>query len=101
MDSYSGSEPRLFISFHLDNEFNDQPLQLNAEEERMETSESFVTASPHAGSPTLSSDQGCNQKEATLQTDTLARSETATEMDFTIIPEGSQAKESEQVQEKT
>ena len=100
MDSYSGSEPRLFISFRLDNEFNDQPLQLNAEEERMETSESFVTASSHAENPTLSSDQNCNQKVATLETDTQARSETVTEMDITIIPEGSQAKETEQVQEK-
>ena len=73
---------------------------MNAEEERMETSESFVTASSHAENPTLSSDQNCNQKEATLETDTQARSETVTEMDIIIIPEGSQAKETEQVQEK-
>ena len=59
MDSYSGSEPRLFISFRLDNEFNGQPLQLSAAEERMETNESFVTASSssHVENPTLSSDR--------------------------------------------
>ena len=31
MDSYSGSEPRLLISFRLGNETNGQPLQLNDE----------------------------------------------------------------------
>ena len=41
MDLYSGSQPRLFISFRLDNESNGQPIQLNTEgEERMDTSES-------------------------------------------------------------
>ena len=44
MDSYSGSEPRLFISFRLGNEQTDQPSQPSTEEERMETNESFVTA---------------------------------------------------------
>ena len=44
MDSYSGSEPRLFISFRLGNEQTDQPSQASTEEERMETNESFVTA---------------------------------------------------------
>ena len=45
MDSYSGSEPRLFISFRLGDESNGQPLQLVAEEEKMDTTDSFVTAS--------------------------------------------------------
>ena len=44
MDSYSGSELRLFISFRLGNEHTDQPSQPSTEEERMETNESFVTA---------------------------------------------------------
>ena len=43
MDSYSGSEPRLFISFRLGIELNGQPTQ-SLVEERMDTSESFVTA---------------------------------------------------------
>ena len=43
MDSNSGSEPRSFVSFRLGNESNDQPTHLHTEE-RMETSESFVTA---------------------------------------------------------
>ena len=43
MDSYSGSGPRLFVSFRLGNELNDQPTQ-SLVEERMDTSESFVTA---------------------------------------------------------
>ena len=59
MDSYSGSEPCLFISFRLGNEPNDQPSQSSKEEERMETNESFVTApsvdevSPESGKSTV------------------------------------------------
>ena len=64
MDSYSGSEPRLFISFRLDNESNGRPFQLNTEgEERMDTSESFVTASSHTGSPSLIRDPQNSQEE--------------------------------------
>ena len=64
MDSFSGSEPRLFISFRLDNESNGRPLQLNAEcEERMDTSESFVTASSHIGSPSLVRNPQNSQEE--------------------------------------
>ena len=44
MDSYSGSEPRLFISFRLGIEPNGQPSQLSAEEERIETNDSFINA---------------------------------------------------------
>ena len=64
MDSFSGSEPRLFISFRLDNELNGRPLQLNAEgEDRMDTSESFVTASSHTGSPSLVRNPQNSQEE--------------------------------------
>ena len=48
MDSYSGSEPRLFISFRLGDELNGQPTQ-SLVEERMDTSESFVTAISDTG----------------------------------------------------
>ena len=48
MDSYSGSGPRLFISFRLGNELNGQPTQ-SLVEERMETSEAFVTAISDTG----------------------------------------------------
>ena len=44
MDSYSGSEPRLFMSFPLGSETSGQPPQSSVGEERMETSDSFVTA---------------------------------------------------------
>ena len=44
MDSYSGSEPRLFISFRLGNESNGQPPKRGADEEKPESSDSFVTA---------------------------------------------------------
>ena len=36
MDTFAGSEPRLFISFHLENEANGQPAQ--EAEEIMDTS---------------------------------------------------------------
>ena len=64
MDTFSGSEPRLFISFRLDNESNGRPLQLNEEgEDRMDTSESFVTASSHTGSPSLVRNPQSSQEE--------------------------------------
>ena len=64
MDSYSGSEPRLFVSFRLGNESNSQPLQLNTEaEERMDTSESFVTASSQIESPSLMHNLPNSQEE--------------------------------------
>ena len=64
MDSYSGRQPRLFISFRLDNESNGQPLQLNTEsEERMDTSESYITASSHIASPPLKCDPQPGQEE--------------------------------------
>ena len=44
MDSYSGSEPRLFISFHLGNESNGQPPRRGADDEKMDSNDSFVTA---------------------------------------------------------
>ena len=44
MDSYSGSEPRLFISFRLGNESNDQPPRRGADDEKMDSNDSFVTA---------------------------------------------------------
>ena len=99
MDSYSGSEPRLFISFRLDNEFNGQPLQLSAGEERMETSESFVTASSHVENPTLSSDRQYNQEEVTPEALAQTSTDTITEMDLTIILEGSGATETGQMLE--
>ena len=99
MDSYSGSESRLFISFRLDNEFNGQPLQLSAAEERTNTSESFVTASSHVENPTLSSDRQYNQEEATPEALAQTSTDTITEMDLTIILESSGAKETGQVQE--
>ena len=64
MDLYSGSQPRLFISFRLDNESNGQPIQLNTEgEERMDTSESYITASSHIASPPLVCDSQLGQEE--------------------------------------
>ena len=73
MDSYSGSEPRLFISFRLDNESNGQPHQLNAAvEERMDTSESFVTASSHVESPSLA----CNPQNDQEEMDTAVPTQT-------------------------
>ena len=64
MDLYSGSQPRLFISFRLDNESNGQPIQLNTEvEERMDTSESYITASFHIASPPLVCDSQPGQEE--------------------------------------
>ena len=56
MDSYSGSEPRLFISFRLGNETNGQPLQLNDEKERMEASDSFVMVSSNVENSPLGED---------------------------------------------
>ena len=44
MDSYSGSEPRLFISFRLGNESNGQPRRRGADDEKMDSNDSFVTA---------------------------------------------------------
>ena len=44
MDSYSGSEPRLFISFRLGNESNGQPPRRGADDEKMDSNDSFVTA---------------------------------------------------------
>ena len=50
MDSYSGSEPRLFISFRLGNESNGQPPKRGADEEKPESSDSFVTAASNTDS---------------------------------------------------
>ena len=44
MDSYSGSEPRLFISFRLGDESNGQPPRRGADDEKMDSNDSFVTA---------------------------------------------------------
>ena len=44
MDSYSGSEPRLFISFRLGNESNGQPPRRGADDEKMDSNDSFLTA---------------------------------------------------------
>ena len=51
MDTYSGSEPRLFISFRLGNESNDQPPRLGIDEEKMDSSDSFVTVASNAERP--------------------------------------------------
>ena len=51
MDSYSGSEPRLFISFRLGNESNDQPPRRGIDEEKMDSNDSFVTAASNAERP--------------------------------------------------
>ena len=48
MDSYSGSEPRLFISFRLGNESNDQPPRRGIDEAKMDRNDSFVTAASNA-----------------------------------------------------
>ena len=44
MDSYSGSEPGLFISFRLGNESNGQPPRRGADDEKMDINDSLVTA---------------------------------------------------------
>ena len=64
MDSYSGSEPRLFISFRLGNESNGQPLQVAADEEKMDTSVSFVTAASNVGNPSPTGTNTCGQPES-------------------------------------
>ena len=64
MDSYSGSEPRLFISFRLGNESNGQPLQIAADEEKMDTSDSFVTATSNVGNPSPTGTNTCSQPES-------------------------------------
>ena len=63
MDSFLGSEPRLFISFRLGNESNGQPLQLVADEEKKDTTDSFVTASSNVGNPSPTVANICSQTE--------------------------------------
>ena len=69
MDSYSGSEPRFFISFYLGNETSGQPPQSSVEEERMETSDSFVSAlSVMENSPSLANNSLSQDGDRTLTT---------------------------------
>ena len=60
MDSYSGSEPRLFISFRLGNESNDQPPRRSIDEERMDSNDSFVTAASNSERPLTGDAPACN-----------------------------------------
>ena len=60
MDTYSGSEPRLFISFRLGNESNDQPPRFGIDEEKMDSSDSFVTAASNAERPLTGDSPACN-----------------------------------------
>ena len=60
MDSYSGSEPRLFISFRLGNESNDQPPRRSIDEERMNSNDSFVTAASNSERPLTGDGPACN-----------------------------------------
>ena len=53
MVSYSGREPRLFISFCLGNESNGQPPKRVADEEKMDGNDSFVTAASTAENPVV------------------------------------------------
>ena len=85
MDSYSGSEPRLFISFRLGDESNGQPPQLVAEEEKMDTTDSFVTASSTVNNfPTVKSmAHGQNNND-----DKLDDPERVVEDDRSLVSEG-------------
>ena len=67
MDSYSGSEPRLFISFRLGNEPKGQPLQLVTEEERMDTTDSVVTASSNVGNPSPTANPSLTSGQIVLE----------------------------------
>ena len=70
MDSYSGSEPRIFISFYLGNDTSGQPPQSSVEGERMETSDSFVTALSVAEvSPNSVNNPRVRDREGTLVTE--------------------------------
>ena len=60
MDSYSGSEPRLFISFRLGNESNDQPPRRGIDEKKMDSNDSFVTAASNAERPLTEDVPACN-----------------------------------------
>ena len=60
MDSYSGSEPRLFISFRLGNESNDQPPRRGIDEEKMDSNDSFVTTASNAERPLTGDVPACN-----------------------------------------
>ena len=71
MDSYSGSEPRLFISFRLGNESNGQPLQVAADEEKMDTSDSFVTAVSNVGNPSPTGANTCGLPESEVNATSL------------------------------
>ena len=67
MDSNSGSEPRLFISFRLGNESDGQPLQIAADEERMDTSDSFVTAASNVENPSPTGTNTCSHPESEVK----------------------------------
>ena len=60
MDSFSGSEPRLFISFRLGNESNDQPPRRGIDEEKVDSNDSFVTAASNAERPLTEDVPACN-----------------------------------------
>ena len=60
MDSFSGSERRLFISFRLGNESNDQPPRRGIDEEKMDSNDSFVTAASNTERPLTGDVPACN-----------------------------------------
>ena len=68
MDSYSGSEPRLFISFRLGNESNGQPPRHSADEEKIDSNDSFVTAASNTESPNTRSAPVCNPNTQNVET---------------------------------
>ena len=69
MDSYSGSEPRLFISFHLGKESNGQPPKRGADEEKMDSADSFVTAASNAENPIVTDVNVCSQDKEDPESD--------------------------------
>ena len=70
MDSYSGSEPRLFISFHLGNESNDQPPRRSTDEEKMDSNDSFVTAASNTEKQLTGDVTACNSDVETPESAT-------------------------------
>ena len=73
MDSYSGSEPRLFISFRLGNESNGQPPKRGADEEKPESSDSFVTAASNTENQTVTVADVCCHGNDNLEPDSSAQ----------------------------
>ena len=88
MDSYSGSEPHLFISFRLGNESNGQPPRRGADDEKMDSNDSFVTAiATSENQPTVDASirgPGVGDSGSTVHVEAVGTSHDNPETDATV-----------------